>query len=151
MLKPCGVVEPCSPRGPVYSGKLRARAIELYSDAVKPGYIGWHDLQSTLHKEFPSEFPKVADDLPSPETVIAWVRKYPDAVERLRELRAQQAIPNQCVPWVPVYPSTYQPRSVSAVPNSGIISCDINALLTQFMAVAAVAIMAHCVNSWVVD
>ena len=151
MLKPCGVVEPCSPRGPVYSGKLRARAIELYSDAVKPGYIGWHDLQSTLHKEFPSEFPKVADDLPSPETVIAWVRKYPDAPERLRDLRVQQAPPAQEMPWASAYPSAYQSRPTLWTPNAGVISWDINALFTQFMAVVAVAIMGRCVRSWIAD
>ena len=149
MLKPCGVVEPCSPRGPVYSGKLRARAIGLYFDGVKTGVIGWHDLQSTLLKEFPLEFPKVADDLPSPETVLEWVRKYPDAPERLRNLRVQQATPNQSLPWVPVYPSTWGPCPVLVVPNTGAIRWDINALFNQFMAVVAVAIMARYVSSWV--
>jgi hypothetical protein len=151
MLKPCGVVEACSPRGPIYSGKLIARAVELYLNLVKPGYMRWHELQATLEKEFPSEFPKVADDLPSPETVIAWVRKYPDAPERLRDLRAQQATPNQSVPWVPVYPSAYQSRPALGVPNAGVISWDINALFTQFMAVVAIAIMARCVSSWIAD
>jgi hypothetical protein len=151
MLKACGVIEACSPRGRVYSGKLRARAIELYLDGVKSGYIGWHDLQSILYKEFPSEFPKVADDLPSPETVLEWVRKYPDAPERLRDLRVQQATPSQSVPWVPVYPPTWGPRPALAVPNAGVISWDISALFTQFTAVVAVAIMAHCVSSWIAD
>ena len=151
MLKPCGIVEACSPRGPMYSGKLIARAVELYKKGVEPGYIRWYELQNTLAKEFAPELPSGGRELPSPETVIAWVCKYPDAPERLRDLRAQQATPNQRVPWVPAYPSTYQPRSVSAVPNSGIISWDINALLTQFMAVVAVAIMARCVSSWVAD
>ena len=83
MLSACG-------RAPRYSGKLIARAVELYLNGVKPGYIRWDELQATLQKEFPSDFPPVADDLPSPETVVHWVRKYPNAPERLKQLRVQE-------------------------------------------------------------
>jgi len=151
VLKACGVIKACSPRGPVYSGKLIARAIELYLNGVEPGYIRWHELQATLENEFPSEFKQLGQDKPAPETVMAWVRKRPDAPERLKDLRAQQATPNQNVPYIPVYPSIYQPRPALLVPNRGIIGWDINALLTQFTAVVAVAIMAHCVRSWIAD
>jgi hypothetical protein len=84
VLRACG-------RAPSYSGKCIARAVQLYRDGVKPGHIRWADLQRTLVMEFPSEFPKVPDNLPSPETVLEWVRKYPDVAERLRQLRVQQA------------------------------------------------------------
>jgi hypothetical protein len=151
MLKTCRVIEPCSPRGPIYSGKLRARAIELYRDGVEPGYIGWHELQATLEKEFASEFKQLGQDKPTPETVLAWVRKYPDAPKRLRDLRVQQATPNQSLPGVPIYASASQPRPVLAVTTAGVIGWDMNALFTQFMAVVAVAIMARCVSSWIAD
>lgn len=151
MLKACGIVEPCSPRGPLYSGKLIARAVELYQEGVEPRYIRWHELQNTLAKEFVQELSSGGRELPSPETVIAWVRKYPDAPERLRDLRVQQATPSQSVPWTSVYPSTWGPRPALAVPNAGVISWDINALFAQFMAVVAVAIMARCVSSWRAD
>jgi hypothetical protein len=34
---------------------------------VKPGYIGWAELQSTLERQFPGEFPNKGQDKPSPE------------------------------------------------------------------------------------
>jgi hypothetical protein len=151
MLKTCGVIEACSPRGPIYSGRLIARAVELYKKGVEPGYARWYELQNTLAKEFAQELSSGGRELPSPETVIAWVRKYPDAPERLRDLRVQQATPNQSVPWVAVYQSTWGPRPALAIPNAGVISWDINALFSQFIAVVAVAIMARCVSSWVAD
>jgi len=150
-LKACGVIEACSPRGPIYSGKLIARAVELYLNGVKPGYIRWTELQNTLAKEFPQELSSSGRELPSPETVIAWARKYPDAPQRLRKLRVQQAAPNQSVSRVPACSTTYQPHPSLPVSNAGIISWDINALFAQFVAVVAVATMARCVSSCIAD
>ncbi|MCX7911987.1 MAG: hypothetical protein N2506_03350 [Dehalococcoidales bacterium] len=79
--------------GPSYSGRLIARAVELYLNGIKPGYLRWHELQEILEKEFPGEIKQKGADRPTPETVMRWVRKYPDAPERLRQLRAQEANP----------------------------------------------------------
>lgn len=141
MLKPCGVIKACSPRGSVYSGKLIARAVELYLNGVKPGYIRWYELQSTLEKEFPAEIMQVGQDKPSPETVMEWVRRYPDAPERLKNLRVQQASSNSGMCGVPIYLFNYQPTSAIPAPHVGITSEDINALFSPFLAFLAMALM----------
>ncbi len=141
MLKPCGIVEACSPRGPMYSGKLIARAVELYKKGVEPGYIRWYELQNTLAKEFAPELPSGGPALPSPETVIAWVCKYPDAPERLRDLRAQQAPLNSGMCGVPTYLFNYQPSSAMPVSYVGMPNRGINTLFSQFTAFLAMALM----------
>lgn len=63
---------------------------------MKPGLIRWTDLQNTLAEEFPEEFPEElaqGKDIPSEETIREWAKKYPDAPERLRNLRVQQREP----------------------------------------------------------
>jgi hypothetical protein len=140
MLEPCG-------RGPSYSGRLIARAVELYLSGVKPGYIRWDELQATLEKEFASEIREVGQDKPAPETVIGWARKYPDAPERLRALRVQQVAPNQRVLRAPVYPSAGELRPALSTLNTGAVGWDINALFIQFMAMAATAILARFIVS----
>ena len=92
MVEACGVVRACSPRAPIFKGKVVARAVELYLSGVKPGLIRWTDLQNTLAKEFPEELAQ-GKDIPSEETVREWAKKYPDAPERLRNLRVQQKEP----------------------------------------------------------
>ena len=141
MLKPCGIVEACSPRGPIYSGRLIARAVDLYLNGVKLGYIRWYELQSILEKEFPSEFTQVGQDKPSPETVMKWVRRYPDAPERLRNLRAQQAPLNSGMCGVPTYLFNYQPSSAMPVSYGGMPNRDINTLFSQFTQFLAMALM----------
>lgn len=142
------MIKPCSPRGSHYSGKLIARAVELYREGVKPGYIRWDELQSTLEKEFPSEFPHVAQDKPSPETILNWVRKYPDAPERLRNLKVQQATPPSGAVWSPLKPSYCYPAVAKMpVPYASTTHWTINALFSQFMALMVLAIMAGCVRS----
>jgi len=114
MLSACG-------RAPRYSGKLIARAVELYLNGVKPGYIRWDELQATLQKEFPSDFPPVADDLPSPETVVHWVRKYPNAPERLKQLRVQElAQGTSRTARYQLSPKTFFPPQQAAVDSTGI-------------------------------
>ena len=132
-----GVYETLSPRGPMYSGKLIARAVELYRDGVKPGLIRWSDLHSTLRAEFASELKNVGYDLPNPETVMAWVKKYPNLSQRLKDLRVQQAAPNQRVQRMPVYPSVYQPNPAPPVPKSGVANW--NVLFGQMMAIIIIA------------
>lgn len=85
----CTLLRPCG-HGPSYSGKLIARAVQLYREGVKPGYIRWEELQYTLEKGLPQEFKAVGQDRPSPETVLRWVKKYGDAPEKLKELRVQE-------------------------------------------------------------
>lgn len=85
-------------RAPSYSGKLIARAIELYQKGVKPGTIRWHELQATLQREFPKEFPPNADDLPTPETVLGWVKKYGDLHDRLGKLGIGYGTAMECEP-----------------------------------------------------
>jgi hypothetical protein len=147
MIKPCGIFEPCSPRGPRYSGKLIARAVELYLKGVKPGYIRWDELQYTLEKEFPSEFPQVAQDKPSPETVLSWVRKRPDAPERLKSLRVQQAVLGPGVPWSPGTLSSYYLPVAMPVPYGNISQWSVNVLFSQFIPLMALAILASCTRS----
>lgn len=144
MLKPCG-------RGPSYSGRLIARAVELYLSGVKPGYIRWDELQTTLEKEFASEIREVGQDKPAPETVIGWARKYPDAPERLRALRVQQAAPNQRAPQVAAYPSACELRPAISTLNTGVVGWDFNTLFSQFMAMAATAILTRFIVSLSAD
>lgn len=134
MLRACG-------RGPRYPGKLIARAIELYLNGVKPGYIRWHELQSILQKEFPSEFPAVADDLPSPETVLDWVRKFPDAPERIRELKAQEFTRGEKATGTSPHQFGHQPQPAVPTPYARVTSSDMNALLGNLIALMAMAIM----------
>ena len=140
-----GVYEPCSPRGPLYSGKLISRAVELYRNGVKPGYIRWDELQATLEKEFTSEFRKVGQDNPTPETVIAWVKKYHDLPERLKDLRVQQAAPNQRAQRMPIYQPAYQPHPAPFAPNTDVVGWDINVLFRQMMAVVTMAFLVNFV------
>ena len=146
MLKPCGIVEACSPRGPIYSGRLIAQAVYLYLNGVKLGYIRWYELQCILEKEFPSEFTQVGQDKPSPETVMKWVRKYPDAPERLKNLRAQQAPLNSGVCGLPTYAFKYQPSSAMPVSYGGMLNRDINTLFSQFTVFLAMVLMVRFVR-----
>ena len=136
MIRPLG-------HAPSYSGKLIARAVELYLNGVKPGYIRWHELQSTLEKEFPGEFKVKGQDRPSPETVMDWVRKLPDAPERLKQLRAQEVAGAQRVTGAPPYPFGHQPHPSVPVSYTGNTSTDINALFGHFIALMVVALMAR--------
>jgi hypothetical protein len=132
-----GVYEPLSPRAPVYSAKLIARAVELYQEGVKPGDIRWADLHSTLRAEFASELKDVRYDLPNPETVMAWVKKYPNLSQRLKDLRVQQATPEQGAQRKLLYPPAYLPYLAPSVPNSGTARWDV--LLRQMMTVVLMA------------
>ena len=148
MVKACGIVTVCSPRGPIYSGKLIARAVDLYLNGVKPGYIRWHDLQRTLEQEFPKEFPKVGADQPSPDTVLAWVRKYPDAPQRLRDLRVQELEPAGGMLWNATNAQGYQAPQPVAVPYVGPVACDINAVIRQYVGLMTLAMMVYIVSFW---
>ena len=150
MLKACGVIEPCSPRGPIYSGRLIARAVELYERGVKPGYIRWHELQSTLEKEFPGEFPNKGQDKPSPETILEWVRRRPDAPQRLRDLRVQQAELGSWQSYPMSNSGTYQLVPATPVSPIALGNTWLSALFQQFVAVVVFALMAHFVRalSW---
>ncbi len=150
-MRTCGLVEVCSPRGPVYPGKLIARAVELYRDGVKPGYLRWDELQSTLEKEFAAELKEIAQDKPTPETVMAWVRKYPDAPERLRNLRVQQATSHSEAPGVYAYPSACQPGAVFAATTPGAINPSMNVLFAELLTVFAVAAICRFTVSLVTD
>jgi len=132
-----GVYEPLSPRASVYSAKLIARAVELYQEGVKPGDIRWADLHSTLRAEFASELKDVRYDLPNPETVMAWVKKYPNLSQRLKDLRVQQATPEQGAQRKLLYQPAYLPYLAPSVPNSGTACWDV--LLRQMMTVVLMA------------
>jgi hypothetical protein len=120
--------------------------VELYRDGVKPGYIRWDDLQRTLVKEFPSDFPKVSDNLPSPETVMDWVRKYADLAERLKQLRVQQVAPNRVMPGLALA-QTAQSWPASLAPKAGVMtSLDINGLFGWLMMLLVASVMARCVS-----
>lgn len=134
MLRACG-------RAPSYSGKLIARAVELYLNGVKPGYVRWDELQSTLEKEFPGELKVRGEDRPSPETVLEWVRKYPDASERLRQLRVQEVAPGQRMSGVPSYPFGHQPQPSVSISYASVTSTDITALFGHFIALMAMVTM----------
>lgn len=125
--------------------------MELYLNGVKPGYIRWDELQSTLEKEFSGEFRVKGEDRPSPETVLGWVRKYPDATERLKQLRVQQVAPNRVTPGL-VFAYTSRPWPAPVVPKTGITSgLDINGLLGWLMALLAVSVMTRCVSLALAD
>lgn len=147
MVKTSGKVQACSPRGPAYSGKLIARAVELYRDGVKPGYMRWHELQARLEKEFPGEFKHLGQDKPSPDTVMDWVRKYPDAPERLKQLRVQQADAHPSLPQIGA--SAFVIRPLPAIP----IACEspaessIRELFGWLAAFMFMLIMARCARS----
>jgi hypothetical protein len=143
VLRPCG-------RAPSYSGRCIARAVELYRDGVKPGAIRWDDLQRTLVKEFPSDFPKVSDNLPSPETVMNWVRKYPDLAERLKQLRVQQVAPNRVLP-EQAFAYTSQPWPVPLVQHRSIAGLDTNGLIGLLMALLVMNVMARCIRFALTD
>ncbi|MFZ7131345.1 MAG: hypothetical protein ACOWWR_03200 [Eubacteriales bacterium] len=92
MIQPLG-------RKPSYSGKLITRAIDLYSNGVKPGYIRWSELQSTLEQEFPKEFKIKGEDRPNPKTVLDWVEKYDDVPVALKKLNVvDSSISKQTIP-----------------------------------------------------
>jgi hypothetical protein len=124
--------------------------VELYLNGVKPGYIRWDELQSTLEKEFPGEFKVKGQDRPSPETVMEWVRKRPDAPQRLRDLRVQQVEPGSWQSRPISNPSAYE--LMPAMPVSPATSANpwLSALFQQFVAVMVFALMAYCVRamSW---
>jgi len=107
----------------------------LYRNGVKPGYLRWDELQHTLEKEFASELKEIGQDKPTPETVISWVRKYPDAPERLRDLRVQQTAPSNMV----AVASACQPVALFPFPNSNVISQSINTVFSQMLVLAAVS------------
>jgi hypothetical protein len=134
VLRACG-------RGPTYSGKFIARAVELYLKGVKPGYIRWDELQSTLEKEFPGEFKAKGEDKPSPETVLDWVRKRPDAPEQLKQLRVQEATPGQIMSGIPLHPFSHQAQPPVPIPYASVTSTDIAALFSHFIALMTMAIM----------
>jgi hypothetical protein len=136
MIKPCG-------RAPSYSGKLRARAIELYRNGVKLGYINWADLQNTLAREFSSEFPEVSDNLPSPETVLRWVKKYPNAPEQLKQLRVQQADAKRILPQT-ILANTVQLYPMAAIPNRSTSNLNLNTLFGYLLPLMMIYFMAHC-------
>lgn len=140
-MQVCGIYRPCSPVRPVYSGKLIAWAVELYLYGVKPGYMRWRELQDNLHKEFPEEFPKVSDGLPYPEAVLEWVRKYPDAPQRLRDLRVQQASQNLSMPRISAYSYHYQTVPAVAATSTSVTGWHINAMFGYFMAMMTMAMM----------
>ena len=134
-----GVYEPLSPRGPVYSSKVIARAVELYREGVKTGDIRWADLHSTLRAEFASELKDVGYDLPNPETVMAWVKKYPNLSQRLKDLRVQQEAASQRAQRMPLYPPAYQQYLPAPVQNMSVPCWDMNTLLNQMLALVIMA------------
>ena len=144
-----GVYEPCSPRGPVYSAKLIARAVELYQKGVKPGYIRWVDLFSTLQAEFAPEFERIGYEKPTRETVMAWVKKYPDLSQRLKDMRVQQDTSSQRVQRMPVYPPAYQPYPAQPVPSSARAGWD--ALFGRMMALVIMACLFSFVRALFAD
>jgi hypothetical protein len=143
------VVKPCG-RAPHYSGKLIARAVDLYNNGVKPGYMRWDELQSTLEKEFPGEFKVKGEDKPLPETVLGWVHKYPDAPERLKQLRVQQADQTQPAPTREIsYNSQLWPTPVAPNRSSG--NLNVNALFGRLMLLFMIYFMARFVTSALSD
>ena len=140
MFNTCGLIQVCSPRAPTYSGKFIARAVELYLGGVATRYIRWVDLENTLVKEFAGELE--GKELPAPETVLEWVRKYPDLPQRLRELRVQEAGSTSTVSQRPLSAWNYQAtREFVPVPYASAGSYDINALLNLFAAFVALALL----------
>ena len=80
-------VEVCS-RGPRYSTRFRARAVELYR-LVQRGAISWKDLFNTLIDEFPEEFYALGGNI-SEETLRIWARRFPDLLELAQGFRPLQ-------------------------------------------------------------
>lgn len=150
MVTACGVVEACSPRAPKYSGKLIARAVELYRDGVKPGYMRWHELQARLEKEFPGEFKHLGQDKPSPETVLEWVRKYPDAPERLRQLRVQQAELSSWQSRPTSNTTAYQPVPVMSVSSIALANTWLSVFFQQLAAAMVFVLVVYFIRalSW---
>jgi hypothetical protein len=147
MANTSGRLQACSPRGPSYSGRLIARAVELYRDGVKPGYMRWHELQGTLEKEFPDEIKQSGQDKPSPDTVMEWVKKYPDAPERLIRLRVEPAEPHPSTrqAGVPYFVRPARPPGVMVGTGAADLPHrELFAWLTAFM---VMLIMAHCARS----
>jgi len=122
----------------MYSAKLIARAVELYRDGVKPGLIRWSDLHSTLRAEFASELKNVGYDLPNPETVMAWVKKYPDLSQILKDLRVQQAASEQRVQRRTLYPPAYLPYLAPPFPNFNKAGLNFNVLFDRMMAIVII-------------
>ena len=124
--------------------------VQLYLAGVTPGYIGWAELQSTLEREFPGEFANKGQDKPSPETILEWVRRWPDAPQRLRDLRVQQVEPSSCQSCPMSNAGAYQ--LMPAIPVSPFASANpwLSALVQQFVAVMVFALMVHFVRalSW---
>jgi len=133
-------------RAPTYSGKCVARAIELYLNGVKPGYIRWDELQSTLEREFAEEFEVKGQDKPSPETVLSWVRKYHDAPERLKQLGVEQTTPNQVALGLGIACATQSQLSsfVSQVDTTGL---NINWAIRWLMACLMMAVMTRSISA----
>jgi len=121
--------------------------VELYLNGVKPAYIRWHELQSTLEEEFPEEFKVRGQDRPSPETVMDWVRKRPDAPERLKQLRVQELAPGDGISGIPSYSFSQEPQPAVPISHASVSSADIAPLLGHFITLMAVAIMARFVWS----
>lgn len=140
MFNTCGLIQVCSPRAPAYSGKFVARAVELYLEGIATRYIRWRDLENTLAKEFEEELE--GKELPAPETVLEWVRKYPDLPQRLRELRVQEAGSTSTVSQRPLPAWNYQATRVFVpAPYATADGYDLNALLNQFAAFVALALL----------
>jgi hypothetical protein len=116
-------------------------------EGLKPGYIGWAELQSTLEREFPGEFPNKGEDKPAPETILEWVRRWPDAPQRLRDLRVQQVEPDSWQSRPMSNPSAYE--LIPAMPVSPVTSANpgLSALFQQFVAIMVFALMAYCVRA----
>jgi hypothetical protein len=73
-------------RGPHYSGKFIARAVELHQKGVETRYWRVEEVQNKLAEEFAAELNKKGLPIPRAETIMAWARNYPDAPQRLRDL-----------------------------------------------------------------
>jgi len=116
-------------RRPSYSGKFIARAVELYLQLVKPGYLRWPELQSILEEELSSEFEIKGQDKPSPETVIAWVQNYPDAPQRFRELGLYHTDPSLETSGRQTKLDYYQPQPALPVTRPSNIIDDVKACM----------------------
>ena len=138
-------------RNPSYSGKCIARAVELYYQGVKSGYVRWSELQNTLEEEFPAEFEIEGRDKPSPETVMAWVRKRPDAPQRLRDLRVIKADPDREMDGTPTKLPVYQPPSALLVTCPSNIINDAISCMNWIISVMVGVIMMEIARSWSQD
>jgi hypothetical protein len=135
-------------RGPHYSGKFIARAVELYYKGVKSGYVRWSESQNTLEEEFPSEFENKGRDKPSPETMMAWVRKYPDAHQHLIDLGMIKTDPILATGGTTVQLSGDQPLSpLPATRLSNIIN-DVMTCMAWIISVTFGVMMMELDRSW---